>query len=287
MSSLVIGGVSLSRLSDREIRNLFSSAKSVGVYEIDTAPSYGSSEEKIGKNLKNGQWRINSKVLSPVSDVISRREVRTSVENSLRRLRVESINTLFLHSIRASIYTADIHEELYNLKAEGKISKIGYSGDGQDLKSITSVYDFDAFQATLNALDLGNLDFIKSNTSMQSYIKRPLCNNASRIKPKLEMIDFLFRIRGLKSKDSQSYLSRYNALFGSRILSRGSIDKVFSFLLSLQLNSKIIVGVSSVDHLIHLSEMVTEFTQWNQWEINAFVERWNNLATNRAWSSLT
>ena len=287
MSSLVIGGVSLSRLSDREIRNLFESAQSVGIYEIDTAPSYGSSEEKIGKNLINRQLRVNSKVLSPGSDVISRREVRASVENSLRRLKIESINTLFLHSIRASIYTADIHEELQNLKVEGKISKIGYSGDGQDLKIITSIYEFDAFQATLNALDLENLDFFKSNTSMQSYIKRPLCNNASRIKPRLELIDLLFRLRRLKSKDSQSYLARYNALFGSRILSRGSIDKVFSFLLSLQLNSKIIVGVSSVDHLIHLSEMVTEFAQWDQYEIDAFVKRWSNLATNRAWSPLT
>jgi aryl-alcohol dehydrogenase-like predicted oxidoreductase len=60
MSNLVIGGVSLSRLSDREIRALFESAEALGVREIDTAPSYGSSEERIGKKLTSSKIKINS-----------------------------------------------------------------------------------------------------------------------------------------------------------------------------------------------------------------------------------
>jgi aryl-alcohol dehydrogenase-like predicted oxidoreductase len=205
----------------------------------------------------------------------------------LRLLKVESLHTLFLHSIREPIYGADIHNELLKLKSEGKISQVGYSGDGDNLKAITSKFRFDAFQATLNVLDLGNLDFIKSNRSMRAYIKRPLCNQIFQIKPRLEVIDFFSRLKCFESKDPQSYLARFNALFGNRLIARVNVDRVFSFLLSLKLDSKIIVGVSSVEHLVHLSNLTSEFPDWDEFEIVKHIENWSKKANQGSWETLT
>jgi aryl-alcohol dehydrogenase-like predicted oxidoreductase len=287
MSKLVIGGVSLSHLRDRDIQALFASAEALGVHEIDTAPAYGLSEEKIGKNLKNFEIKVNSKIFSPDVDSISRREVRRSVDNSLSLLRLESLHTLFLHSIREPLYRAEIHEELLKLKSEGKIVNLGYSGDGYDLRTLTSSYKFDAFQATLNVVDLGNLQFIRSNESMQSYIKRPLCNQVFKIKPKLEAVDFFYRLKRSESRDPQSYLARYKALFGNRLFARGGVDKVFGFIMSLHLNSKIIVGVSSVDHLAYLANLTSEFPTWSELEIAEHTDNWTRMANEETWKTLT
>jgi aryl-alcohol dehydrogenase-like predicted oxidoreductase len=287
MSNLVVGGTSLSRLAVNEVRNLLHVAESLGVCEIDTAPSYGSSQEKIGRSGLNSNWKINSKVLGPSYQAINRRDVRESVENSLRELRIESINTVFVHSVQAAIYNPEIHEELLLLKAAGKIMHIGYSGDGRDLKEITSSFSFDSFQATLNILDLSNLDFIRGNDAMWPYIKRPLGNQVFKIKPKLEIVDLLYRVRNRKIKDSQSYLVRYKAIFGSRVLRRSDAVKFLRFVLSLSLNSKIIVGVSNIEHLIELTELETSFIKWSHAEIDDHIEKWNRIASEKGWVPIT
>jgi aryl-alcohol dehydrogenase-like predicted oxidoreductase len=287
MSNLVVGGVSLSRLTVQEVRNLLLASESLGVCEIDTAPSYGSSQEKIGRSGLNSNWKINTKVLGPSYQAIDRREVRESVENSLRELRIESINTVFVHSVRAAIYNPEIHEELLLLKAAGKILQVGYSGDGRDLKEITSSFSFDSFQATLNMLDLSNLDFIRRNDSKKSYLKRPLCNQVFRIKPKLEILDFLHRVRNHEIKDSQSYLARYNAIFGSRVWHRRDAIEFLRFVLSLSLNSKIIVGVSNIDHLIELSGLETSFIKWSDAQIDDHIEKWKRIASQKDWDPIT
>ena len=287
MSNLVVGGTSLSRLTVQEVRNLLQEAESLGVCEIDTAPSYGSSQEKIGRSGLNSNWKINSKVLGPSYQAINRRDVRESVESSLRELRIESIYTVFVHSVEAAIYNPEIHEELLLLKAAGKIMNVGYSGDGGDLKEITSSFSFDSFQATLNMLDLSNLDFITKNDAMRTYIKRPLCNQVFRIKPKLEIVDLLYRIRKHKLKDPKSYLARHNAIFGSRLFRRCNAVELLRFLLSLNLNSKIIVGVSSIDHLIELTKLESSFRKWDEPELSDYVRMWTRLARDREWAPLT
>ena len=155
MSNLVIGGVSLAKLSELEIRFLLQKAESLGIIEIDTAPSYGSSQEKIGRVGLSKSWKINSKVLSPSSRDANRHTVRNSVENSLRELRIDQLNTVFVHSVRESEYKKEIHEELLLMKTEGKILNIGYSGDGRDLEEITSSFSFDALQAIVTGKQIG------------------------------------------------------------------------------------------------------------------------------------
>jgi hypothetical protein len=103
----------------------------------------------------------------------------------------------------------------------------------------------------------------------------------------LEVIDFFSRLSRFGSKDPQSYLARFNALFGNRLIARVSVDRVFSFLLSLKLDSKIIVGVSSVEHLVHLSNLTSEFHNWDEFEIVKHIENWSIKANQGFWETLT
>ena len=120
-----------------------------------------------------------------------------------------------------------------------------------------------------------------------SYLKRPLCNQVFRIKPKLEILDFLHRVRNHENKDSQSYLARYNTIFGSRVWRRRDAKEFLRFVLSLGLNSKIIVGVSNIDHLIELSGLETSFTKWSDAQIDDHIEKWNRIASQKGWDPIT
>lgn len=286
MSNLIIGAASFSKITDYEIKDLLNVAESHGIMEIDTAPAYGASQEKIGRNLPNSQWKVNTKIFSPGSKVLNRKDVRKSIDESLKLLCIENIHNVFIHSCSADAYGADIHEELVKIRNEGKIGNIGYSGDGADLVAITSAYSFDSFQATLNSLDLANLEFIKSNNKMTCYIKRPLCNKAFAIHPKLELIDFVHRVTNRLPKNEGSYLRRYKLIYGNRLLRRGSIRQNLELLASLDLNARIIVGVSSSKHLSELCEFELDGLKWDECTLQEYIYNWNKLAKKHHWAPL-
>jgi aryl-alcohol dehydrogenase-like predicted oxidoreductase len=90
--------------SDSQIRALFETASEFGVNLIDTAPAYGSSEERLGALLpKRSDWVIVTKAgeefrggrshfdFSPAA-------VTRSVERSMERLRTDWLDVVLLHS---------------------------------------------------------------------------------------------------------------------------------------------------------------------------------------------
>lgn len=287
LSNLVIGSVSFSRLTDYEISALLFQAESLGITEIDTAPIYGDSEIRIGQNLRSANWRINTKVLSPGATSPTPDEVRKSVDRSLNNLQINTINNLFVHSCPASSYSPEIHSVLLELKRQGKIVNVGYSGDGVDLKSMMSGYTFDTFQATLNSIDLSNLEFFEENRAMSAYIKRPLCNQVIKIRPKLELLDLFNRIRNGDPECEDTYKKRYKIIFGNRLLRRGDIEQNIGLLESLELNAKVIVGVSTSKHLRELSNIASGVIPWDQEMLVEYIHQWKYLADKYNWKPLT
>lgn len=110
----------------------------LGITHIDTAPSYGLSEERIGRHLasrrrefvlstKVGEWFENGEStyrFDPAS-------VRSSVERSLLRLRTESVDCLFAHVPAHDVEIlrdTPLVETLLALRDEGKTRAIGFSG---------------------------------------------------------------------------------------------------------------------------------------------------------------
>jgi len=122
---------------DKKAANLIALAHDLGINLIDTAPSYGNSEERLGTLLKGqrDQWVICSKVGEEFQGNQSQfdfspEHTRFSIERSLQRLNTDMIDIVLVHSdgndeqIINKYGTLDV---LAQLKAEGKIRAFGMS----------------------------------------------------------------------------------------------------------------------------------------------------------------
>lgn len=89
---------------DARICNLLAQAKSQGINFLDTAPAYGSSEQRLGQLLTDRQsWIIATKVGEEFDGNESRFDfsaahTRLSIERSLQRLRTDYLDLVLIHS---------------------------------------------------------------------------------------------------------------------------------------------------------------------------------------------
>ncbi|MEI7657174.1 MAG: aldo/keto reductase [Phycisphaerae bacterium] len=121
--------------TDAEAAALIARAEELGINLIDTAPAYGTAEERLGSLLsgRRDRWVICTKVGEEFEGGVSRfdfsaRAVTASLERSLRRLRADVIDVALIHS--DGLIESDAGEPmeaLARLKAAGKIRAIGAS----------------------------------------------------------------------------------------------------------------------------------------------------------------
>jgi len=124
---------------DAAARSLIDLAADLGINLIDTAPAYGTSEERLGTLLagQRDRWVICTKVGEEfdAATATSRfdftpEHVRFSVERSLKRLRTDLIDIVLVHSDGNDLGIIDrlgTLDALNVLKAEGKIGVTGMS----------------------------------------------------------------------------------------------------------------------------------------------------------------
>lgn len=104
----------------------------MGINFFDTAPAYGESEAILGEALKGvprDRYIIATK-FSPISEgrISSPKTVIETVERSLKRLRVDTIDLLQFHIVTAEIYrevTESLMPTLENLRGQGKFRFLG------------------------------------------------------------------------------------------------------------------------------------------------------------------
>ena len=162
-SRLVLGAANYGKLTQIEVDRLLGTAYELGINRIDTAYGYENSEVRIGAFLKNNkEFEVNTKVGLPDPTVFTPSGIRFSIEESLRRLGLESLGTLFIHSLPAKYFTDENIAAMTSLKAEGKIKRIGYAGDGSNLGSAIKLAAFDDFMATFNIIDQSNSKEMKN-----------------------------------------------------------------------------------------------------------------------------
>lgn len=119
-----------------EIERMLGFAVLSNISIIDTARTYGSSEKVIGEILKtrpDNEFRIITK-LSPdiyergVSEKDTVTKVKISIQESIKALQVEKLDTLLLHrGFLRSVMSGIIWETLKELQNSGIIRKIGIS----------------------------------------------------------------------------------------------------------------------------------------------------------------
>ena len=122
--------------SDREITALLEASREAGINLLDTAPAYGSSEERLGRLLPDrDQWLLCTKVGEVFSGGrshfdFSARHVRESVELSLRNLRTDYLDLVLIHSDGKDLDILERSgclETLEQFRAKGLLRAIGMS----------------------------------------------------------------------------------------------------------------------------------------------------------------
>jgi aryl-alcohol dehydrogenase-like predicted oxidoreductase len=153
-------------------------AYEAGITYFDTAPIYGDyvSEENLGRALKATgiQPHIATKValeLADLEDIAG--SVRRSVEDSLRRLRVDAVMNVQVHNrvastraaradlgVGAQLTPADILgpvlQTLQDLRREGKTQAIGCCAWGGEYDSVREILNSNAFDTVLVGYSLLN-----------------------------------------------------------------------------------------------------------------------------------
>lgn len=122
---------------DQQVRNLLALARDLGINLLDTAPAYGSSEERLGPLLKGQRhdWVLCSKVGEEFDNGeswfdFSAAHTRRSVERSLQRLHTDYLDLVLVHSDGndLNVLEGEVYPALQKLKQDGLIRGFGFSG---------------------------------------------------------------------------------------------------------------------------------------------------------------
>lgn len=186
VSALGLGAGPLgdSTLADSEVERLLHEALDLGVTLIDTARSYGASEERIGRALRGRRGRavLSTKVGYGIAGAAdwSAEAVRRGIDEALGKLGTDWIDIVHLHSCPAdTLRTGEAPRALADAVAAGKVRVAAYSGENEALDVAIAYGAFGGLQLSLNPWDQGSIDralWRAKERGMGAIAKRPLAN---------------------------------------------------------------------------------------------------------------
>ena len=181
-NKIVIGTVQLGKkyfcnnsISQKRADKILNSAVSKKVNFLDTASDYGLSEKYIGNfSKKFNKFFFISTKLSYIPNIKNKdkiiEKVNLSVINSLKRLKISSIEYFFIHDPE-NINNKTIINEIIKFKNTGIIKNLGISiYDPKDLKILKTGF-FDAVQIPFNLFDHKFLKFIVNNKKYTIFVR--------------------------------------------------------------------------------------------------------------------
>jgi aryl-alcohol dehydrogenase-like predicted oxidoreductase len=181
-----VGGLMVRGDADDQERTV-ARAIAVGVNYFDTAVLYGNgaSEQNLGRvlqKLKPANVVVGTKVRLPAGEIGRIDDaVKTSLEGSLARLRLERVDILHLHnpitaqgggpalSVRQVL--DDVVPAFERLRAQGKIRFLGLTalGDTAALHQVIDARVFDSAQVVYNMLNPSAASELPANYPAQDY----------------------------------------------------------------------------------------------------------------------
>jgi len=229
-----------------EAFEILESARRSGIDTIDTASSYGDSEEVIGGFIRSNKNTF--KIISKLPDC-GHSEVVDIVETSLRKLGVSEIYGYLIHSFPAYKRDGKIWDELEDLRLAGKIKKLGFS-----------LYSPDELQHLMNSrlkFDIVQLPFSVFDQRFEQYLpglKRTGVEVHSRSV-------FLQGLVFKKPDDLDKYFNKIrNKIVELNRLADKSGTSIVSlcigFVMANKYIDKVVVGVDSLQNF-------TEITEWD------------------------
>ncbi len=221
--------------NDKDVMRVLDLAWSLGINFVDTAPAYGTSEERLGKLLgRRHDWVIETKVGEIFEDGKSRfdfsaEHTRESVEESLRKLRRDFIDVVLVHSSGDDmniIQQEDALAELDKLKQKGLIRAFGMS-----TKTV---------EGGLWVVE--NCDVVMATCNLEHNEEKPVLDRAKELN------------KGVVVK--KGLLSGH-----AKVAAGGSgIERSFEHVLSQPAVSSMIVGTINTNHLRKNVEMAQQYS---------------------------
>ena len=176
------GQIGESDVTEPEAAEVLNGALDLGVTLIDTAASYGLSEERIGRHLggRRDEFVLSTKGGPKIN---GHRDwtpgsVLASIERSLRLTRSERIDIFYLHSCPIEILRrGELQDTLDQAVAAGKIGIAGYSGDNEPLAFAVDSGRFAAIETSVSLADQWNLrNVLRRRPELGVIAKRPIAN---------------------------------------------------------------------------------------------------------------
>mgnify|MGYP001251994125 CR=1 FL=1 len=266
ISKIIIGTWPLSgdygKIDYKQIQDILEHCYELGIREFDTAPNYGNGvmEKHLGVILENkSNVLINTKMgnLPFNKKNYEINELKKSFENSLKRLKRDSINVLFLHNPRTEItdYT-EILNFMHELKDKGSINQIGLSkARNFNYEKFVNLEEFDVIQDDINLLNLRALKKSKPNGTIL-MARSPLASGllSGRITEKTVFSNDDQRATWLRGKRLESIMRRIDEI---RKYSDVELSELaIRFLNDQSLIDKIIFGIKRKEHVKNLLEQV-------------------------------
>ncbi|MGP4069127.1 aldo/keto reductase [Halobacillus sp. B29] len=249
------------KMSDNEAIDLVKAAKDSGCNFFDTAPNYGAgkSEELLGQALKGkrDQVVISSKCGHHPNDEqnFDPERLIASVEDSLRRLQTDYLDSLLLHNPPFSSLHGNSpqFEVLQKLKDEGKIRAFGASVDtGKEMAELLNQTESQVIEVMFNLFHQEPADAMSSahEQGVGVITKVPLDSGWLTGK-----YDANSTFSGIRSRWSAEEIERRGTLVEQvrRIVGNdySMVQAALRFILSYREVSVIIPGAKNISQLNH------------------------------------
>ena len=215
---------------DGEVIEILELAWSLGINFIDTAPAYGTSEQRLGQLLPNRHdWVIETKVGEIFENGqstfdFSAAHTRQSVENSLRALHRDVLDVVLVHS------SGDDMEIINNEEALGELEKLKQKG-------LVKAFGMSSKTVEGGLWVVEHCDVVMATSNLEYNDELPVFNRAKELNKGVVVK------KGLLSGHADA------ASGGS------GIEKAFEHVLSQPGMSSMIVGTINQDHLRHNVEI--------------------------------
>lgn len=188
VSALGLGAAQIGdpNLTESQVADVLNTALDRGCTLIDTAPSYGISEQRIGRHLasRRDEMVLSTKLGYGIDGIEDWTGpcITAGIERALKRMRVSHIDIAHLHSCpQSTLQLGDVIDALDAAKRAGKIRAMAYSGDNEDRHYAVSCGRFDGFMASLNLCDQRVIDEVLPHVAGKGFVaKRAAANHPWR-----------------------------------------------------------------------------------------------------------
>lgn len=178
-SRTIFGSVSLSEVSQQEADRILDLLFEFGVNHIDTAPTYGEAELRLGPWMKRYRDQF---FLATKTDEQTYLDAKEQFYRSLDRLQVESVDLIQFHNLidvvdRETIFgPGGALEFMIEAKTQGLTRYIGITGHGLDtprfhLQTLER-FEFDSVLLPCNYLLMQNPNYAAGFQKLLSYCHR-------------------------------------------------------------------------------------------------------------------